>query len=282
MFKCQFCDKELSTKQNLKIHQTKTKYCLDKQPLSTQLHQDEDKNECKYCGKTHFNNSRKIKHEAECPIKISNQKYEEEIRILKQNYETIIADLNAVVKKEKGEKEIYIDLYNKDQQFILDQSKRLAEKSGTTTTNNTIKAKNITMNSLNLSQERLESIKDTYTIKHYERGGVGQADWVVENVIKDAGGNLIYRCTDKNRRNFIYNDDKGNIITDIEAKKLKEALLPIMNTKLREFKKTKFSELAEEDDDDNSKLDKVNDLYIENKELGVKFDKRLVEKTYQN
>ncbi|MDD4931366.1 MAG: hypothetical protein PHG66_04465 [Candidatus Colwellbacteria bacterium] len=136
------------------------------------------------------------------------------------------------------------------------------------------------MNSLNLSQERLESIKDTYTIKHYERGGIGQADWVVENVIKDASGNLVYKCTDKSRKNFIYQDDKGNIITDTSAKKLKEAILPIMFTKLREYKKVQFNELANIDDDDSSLFDKCNDLYVENKEMGSTFDKRLVEKTY--
>jgi len=89
----------------------------------------------------------------------------------------------------------------------------------------------------------------------------------------------VYKCTDKTRRSFIYQDEKGNSITDIEGKKLKEAIIPIMTTKLKEYKKIKYSELSEIDDDDNSRLDECN-LYIENKELGVKFDKRLVEKTY--
>lgn len=53
-----------------------------------------------------------------------------------------------------------------------------------------------------------------------------------------------------------------------------------MNKKLREYKKIKYSELAEEDDHDNIELDRVNEMYNENKELGTKFDKRLVEKTY--
>ncbi|MDD4931570.1 MAG: hypothetical protein PHG66_05525 [Candidatus Colwellbacteria bacterium] len=162
----------------------------------------------------------------------------------------------------------------------MSQSTKLVDKSGGSVTNTTIKAKNITMNSLNLSQERLESIKDTYTIKHYERGGIGQADWVVDNVLRDNSGNLIYKCTDKNRKNFIYHDENGNIVTDIQAKKLKEAILPIMSTKLKEFKKIKCSELAEQSDDESELLEKYSDLYKENKEMGNEFDKRLVEKTY--
>lgn len=90
----------------------------------------------------------------------------------------------------------------------------------------------------------------------------------------------MYKCTDKNRRNFTYRNEAGDIVSDIEAKKLKEAILPIMSTKLKEYKKIKYSELAEIDNDDNTLLDKCNELYIENKELGTKFDRRLVEKTY--
>ncbi|MDD4931413.1 MAG: hypothetical protein PHG66_04710 [Candidatus Colwellbacteria bacterium] len=195
------------------------------------------------------------------------------IQILKDE----ILSLTIELRKEKEKTDIYSNLLAKDQEFIRTQNMRLSEKSNIT---NNIKGKNITMNSLNLSQERLESIKDTYTIKHYERGGIGQADWVVDNVIRDESGTLIYKCTDKNRKNFIYHDDKGNVVTDIQAKKLKEAILPIMNTKLKEFKKIKCSELADISDDESELLEKYSNLYKENKEMGNEFDKRLVEKTY--
>ncbi|MDD4930683.1 MAG: hypothetical protein PHG66_00820 [Candidatus Colwellbacteria bacterium] len=303
MFKCQFCNKELTTKQNLQIHQAKTKYCLDKQNVLI-VDLPDSKNECSYCKKEHRTNNSRIKHEIDCPVKCVTQRYETiienknqeiekqkrryetNLEIQKQHYETILSEYKKsteiLIEKErdKREKEIYTELYNKEHLFAQEQSKRLIEKVGTTTTTTHIKAKNITMNSLNLSQERLESIKDTYTIKHYERGGIGQADWVLDNVIRDESGNLIYKCTDKNRKNFIYHDDKGNVVNDIQAKRLKEAILPIMSTKLKEFKKIKCAELAEISDDESELLEKYSDLYNENKGMGNEFDKRLVEKTY--
>ena len=49
---------------------------------------------------------------------------------------------------------------------------------------------------------------------------------------------------------------------------------------LKEFKKVKYAELADIDDDDNSLLEKCNILYNENKEISGKFFDILVEETY--
>ncbi|MDD4931338.1 MAG: hypothetical protein PHG66_04325 [Candidatus Colwellbacteria bacterium] len=309
MFKCEFCDKELSSKNNLKIHQTRAKYCLKLQKDVNPLIVCKT-DECRYCLKSFQYKQEKDKHENICIEKIIIERtsgilssienlkldHEKELATLKLNLKlehteelaTLRLNLKlehfeemSVLKvlHEKEKTEIYASLFNKEHAFTHNQSSKLVDKSGNIT-NNTIRGKNITMNSLNLSQERLESIKDTYTMKHYERGGIGQADWVIDNIIKDENGNLIYKCTDKNRKNFIYHDDKGNIVTDIHAKKLKESILPIMNTKLKEFKKIKCAELAEISDDESELLEKYSDLYNENRSMGNEFDKRLIEKTY--
>ncbi|MDD4930711.1 MAG: hypothetical protein PHG66_00965 [Candidatus Colwellbacteria bacterium] len=242
---------------------------------------------CQYCYKEFTRKHNNDNHEIICPKKYGVEQFTKEIKDVRESYEKIInvlkdenCSLKIQLEKEKERGEIYYKLFSKEHDFSQEQSKKLLEKATSITTTTNIKAKNITMNSLNLSQERLESIKDTYTIKHYERGGVGQADWVVDNVIKDESGTLTYRCTDKNRKNFIYHDDKGNIVTDIQAKKLKEAILPIMSTKLKEFKKIKCAELAEISDDESELLEQYSNLYNENKSMGNEFDKRLVEKTY--
>ncbi|MDD4930583.1 MAG: hypothetical protein PHG66_00315 [Candidatus Colwellbacteria bacterium] len=291
MFTCEYCGKELSTKTVLRTHQERAKYCLEKQNKISY-----DEIVCSFCNKGCSTKARKETHENKCSVRIENERSEllmlkvlepkynslsEDYKTLETKNTSLLEDIQSLkIEMEKQRAEIYSELYNKEHIFAHEQSKRLVEKSGVTTTTN-IKAKNITMNALNLSQERLESIKDTYTLKHYERGGIGQADWVVDNVIRDESGTLIYKCTDKNRKNFIYHDDKGNVVTDIQAKKLKEAILPIMNTKLKEFKKIKCSELAEQSDDESELLEQYSNLYKENKEMGNEFDKRLVEKTYE-
>lgn len=272
MFICEFCSKELSTKTTLKTHQEKAKFCLEKQ---NKVIQPEIK--CGYCNKMFMHKHRKETHEIKCKVRIENERLlelstlrDENIR-LKQEVETLKID------KEKQRAEIYSGLFKDDQHFILEQSKRLVEKSGTTTN---IRGKNIIMNTLNLSHERMLAIKDTYTMKHYEMGGIGQADWANDNILRDEEGNLIYLCTDKNRRNFIYRDDKGNIITDIHAKKLKEAILPMIMMKIKEYRAEKYNSLADISDDESELLEKYSTLYRENKELGSEFEKRLVEKTY--
>jgi len=93
------------------------------------------------------------------------------IEITELKNEISVIKLNHLEEKAK----IYNDLFLKEQDFVHDQAKRLIDNPRVT--NNTIKGKYINMSTLNLTSERLESIKDTYTIKHYEMGGAGQADW---------------------------------------------------------------------------------------------------------
>jgi len=262
-FECKFCNKILSTKANLKSHQTKAKYCLEKQNIIST-------NElCQYCNRYFSTKQSRNIHESLCVGKEICERYNTIMNDQKEQ----IQKLKMEIDKLKSEKEIYNSLFKTEHEFVHKQ----AEKSSVT---NNIKSKNVNMNSLNLSQERLLSIKDSYTLNHYERGGIGQADWVTDNVLKDEGGNLIYKCTDKNRKSFLYKDEKGEIVSDIHAKKLKEAILPIMTSKLKEYKKIKCNELIDIDDDDSELMDKYNELYVENKSLGSEFDKRLVEKTY--
>ena len=284
MFVCEFCNKQLSSKSNLKTHQTKAIYCLEKQNVSL-LHQLK----CKYCDKQFSLKHSIDRHEAICPDKLQSElnilkiQHDKEIQSRDKEIQRLLVEINIIKTEKEHERlkmEIYSNLFNKEHEFLFEQSKKLIDKTTTNTTNTTnIKGKNITMNSLNLSSERLDSLKDTYTIQHYDKGGIGQADWVVENVLTDKGS-LNYRCTDKNRRNFVYQDEKGNSVSDIHATKLKEAIIPIMDIKLRQYKKIKFAELSELEDDDSLLLDKCTSIYNENRELGLEFDKRLAEKTY--
>ena len=160
------------------------------------------------------------------------------------------------------------------------ENKKLSEKQSVTTNNN---IRNKITNSLNLNQDHLlkKGIVDSYTLQHYEQGGAGQAKWAIENILTDVNsGNKLYICSDKNRKIFIYQDTDGNIITDIKANKLRVIISSLLESKIKEFKKIKYTELGTIDNDDNSLLEKCNQLYAENKELSGKFFDVLVEETY--
>lgn len=299
MSECEFCGKILASRQNLKVHQSKTKLCLEKQ---TQFSNRILTDFCKYCNKGFEKHTTKNDHESICIAKNICEKFisekdsiiksyesiintlklehEKEKEVLLKNSDTHINDIKLSCEREKAE--IYERLFNKDQEHILNQNNKLAEKTGNVT-NTTIKGKNITMNSLNLSSERIESIKHTYNMEHYEAGGRGQAEWVIPHLLTDENGNIIYRCSDLSRKNFFYRDDKGNLVTDPHAAILKAAILPMMLGRMKMFRKEKCSSLSGIDDEDecNSMMEKFTALYKENKGLGVEFDKRLVELTYQ-
>lgn len=307
MFKCEFCEKELSSRGSLKTHQERTKYCLDLQ-LSISEPKKSMNNMCQFCNKSFQSKQWVIKHENSCTHKIvhdkletqkkiyetiiseqkiiiiSNEEKKTELEIQMKKYEDSISSLKEEItnlKIEHGKSdqkaEIYTSLYNKDQEHIL----KLSEKTGTTTN---IKAKNIVMNALNLnlSAEKLEALKPTYTMAHYEAGGRGQAEWVVPHMLTDENGNSLYKCSDRNRKNFFYNNSEGEYISDTHAAKLKEAIRPIIESKLKEYKRTKCSELMdiEDENESNAAMEKMNSLFKENKSLGAEFDKRLVELTY--
>lgn len=287
MVECEFCGTKLSSKNNLRTHQSRTKYCLDLQKGIDKSMESKPLEFCQYCNKNFQSKQGKCVHESTCVEKIILERIKGEVTDIKISHEKEIADLkmsrdkeisDLKIQHERETKEIYEKLFNKDQECIV----KLAEKSSVTTTTNTIKNKNIVMNTLNLSAERLESLKDTYNMAHYEAGGRGQVEWLVPNVLTDENGNLVYGCGDISRKNFFYYD-KGNKVADLHAETLKAAIRPIMDIKLKEYKKAKCRELAEIEDEDesNAAMEKFNSLYKENKGLGVEFEKRLVEMTYR-
>lgn len=300
MFKCDFCKKELSSQKSLKTHQTTTKRCLEIQKNISGIVPIENIKKCLYCDKEFTQQGSVTLHEKICKAKMYDDKLnnmklecEDKLNNMKIEYETRIRDIetklfNTIIEKEKilaqAEKDKF-DLINsmleQRQNFYDSITEKLAEKQ-TVSTTNTIKGKNIQMNYsyLDLSKERIESAKDKYTLKHYEKGCIGQVDWAMNNILMDANGNKLYTCTDKNRRCFMYKDEFGNLVIDIQAKKLKASIYPVIELKINEYKKIKCRELAEVDDDDNSLLDKYIKLYTENKEMGIEFEKELVSRTY--
>lgn len=135
--------------------------------------------------------------------------------------------------------------------------------------------------SLDLSSAKLKEAAGNYTIAHYESAEEGLVQWAIDFMLKDKDGNLLYHCSDKNRRIFIYKSSTGDTIFDPNATQLKQAIGPALLEQLKLHKKSIFAKLNEgSDDDDNSKTDACFKLHESNKTLGVAFEKELARKTY--
>lgn len=129
---CNFCDKELSSNSSLKLHQTKTKYCLEKQRVlngSVSI----PKIECIHCGKIFIHKHRKNTHEENCDERIMSNSISKTQEILKLKEE--ILNLKAELKSEREKSSMYINLFNKEHEFTLGQCKKLSEKQSVTTNN---------------------------------------------------------------------------------------------------------------------------------------------------
>lgn len=308
MVVCEFCNKELSSKSALKLHQTRTKSCLQKQG-NVKI----DSLKCKYCSKSFTILSSVKRHEDKCDGKesylliqeLKNQieSLQEENKKLIIQYEEKLENREKICNQKLKEQETSYDQKLKERDLIikferekielLREDLKMANERVTTinnnntnnynnSTNNTnnIKAKYAQLNNLDLSTERIQKATENYTLDDYNKGPEGMADWCIKFILKDDSGKIHYICTDKNRRNFVYRDCNGTIVNDTQANRLKEVIKPLMNMKLKECKKTKYMELADIDDDNNEMIDSINRIYKENVEYGVLFEKSLVDKTY--
>jgi len=102
-----------------------------------------------------------------------------------------------------------------------------AAKATQLTTNNTTLTTNITVNNvLNLSQEHVKKVLTEqldYNVVY--AGQSGLAAFVVEKMLKNQAGNLIYRCVDPSRQMFEFMDENGDTVRDMKAEKLIQSLV---------------------------------------------------------
>jgi hypothetical protein len=225
---CQYCKKTFNNKYTLGQHQKTAKYCLDLQGIANTSFI------CTYCSKKLCTNDRLYTHYQSC-------KEKNKIEVTKD-----IEAQNVYLKKTLSEKNEYISkleeniakLEAKLEKFenvvsnIAATTHMLKAKAtktdmSTTNSNNTMNVQNITVNNvLNLSEERVKKVLSerlNYNVVY--AGQAGLATFVVDNILKDETGKLIYRCVDSSRQMFEFVDENGETIRDMKAEKLTQSLL---------------------------------------------------------
>lgn len=256
--KCIHCLKIFSTNYILNKHQLSAKYCLkiqEEKRLTTE-------NKCKYCSSNVLLSELMI-HQIICADeKINDLTFQ--LGVEKEKLILVNSMLEEKIKTSNKEHELTITKLG-DKQTMMSNCGN----------------KYISLNSLDLSEDKIKLAVGDYTIDHYNRSCEGMVDWCVNSLLKDENNNLLYLCSDKNRRNFMFKNKDGEVISDSNADKLKKAIKPIINDKLKYCKKEVYTKLGECSDDENEKLDKCVEIHESNKNMGVEFEIELAKKTYK-
>ena len=264
VFKCNLCDKILSTKQKLELHKEKCKgkkekieefkcdYCnkilSSKQYLESHIKKceiiiEKEEFKCEYCEKILSTKQSILHHLNVCDKKKEKEKEQiyKELKELKTTVESKDKELKEkdklVIKlntqNENYEKQIKTQNENYEKQIkeLQDKLENLASKAIERPTS--IVSNTTTNNSLNIATSMnfndIEEIKDIIenylTINHVVDGQKGLANFVKETMLVDDNGIPKYICTDPSRHIFKYKDTNGEIKKDVEAKKLTGSLI---------------------------------------------------------
>lgn len=277
---CEFCD-SVVLKKTFKRHQETLK-CLAAQSNSGNV----VIYECE-CGKSFNKKSLLVDHTENCPVLLK-------IELIKVKKELIDKDLEIVVLTK---------LLGKQDGKPIQKPEPLSpsiihtttnkNKAVTNTQNNIINNNNIQIHilpPLNLSSDYIREQVDEYTVEHYLKGAEGMAEWMVERVLRDKDGKILYVCTDKNRKHFHYFNENKEKIEDIKAQRLLAAITPDLTEKLNEIMKEQNKEIVESNCDETDGQLTLNDAKIiqgqkknsklHQEALGPKMLNKLVEKIY--
>lgn len=233
---CEFCKKNFSSKSNLLTHQKTAKFCLN-------LQGKENKDfVCKDCSRTFTANKILVDHIQVCKERLRREKDSKETEYIKtvRKLELKIKE-NEYLKEKLQEKTEYITkLENKLDKMEASLNSKLEKmedvmstialesktKAITTNSNNTTNNITVTHNNvLNLSQEHVKKILTEIDYNVVYAGQAGLAKFVVDNMLTDESGKIIYKCVDPSRQMFEFIDENGAIVRDMKAEKLIQSLL---------------------------------------------------------
>jgi len=250
MFKCEFCDIELSTSSSLKRHKLINKNCLEIQSMNFSIKEYN----CHFCNKI-FNSelqlSRHLKSSKICKL------LQKEINEIKENHQKEINEVEENHQKEINQLNEYIDnlnnKINKLEENHKNEINQLNHKKEINELNNNYKNKinelEQQISNLETANEIYKKISDKPTVNNTNSnnkylsitnnftliddidkikdiiGQKGIAKFALESIISDEDGYLNYICSDSSRNIFKYKNNEGIIQKDAKAIKLTNALV---------------------------------------------------------
>ena len=227
-FKCSFCSKILSTKQNLEIH---IKKC--------QIIEDEKEFKCDFCQKCLSTKQSLIYHLDICDKKKDKELIEKIEKLEKKENELIeklgkkekeIIEKDKIIIKINFQLENYKEQFKKQEHQITELQNKLDKIANKaidrpTTTNNTVNNK-IELYTFPSQKEIDNKIESQFNDKYLWDGMKGVAQFVYDHIVKLEDGSMAYACFDTSRQIFKYKDENGNEIKDPKAVKLRKMIKP--------------------------------------------------------
>jgi len=194
---------------------------------------------------------------------------------------SLLEDDNNKLKNEIQEKDIQLKLYIDKYEDL----RKIVEKAATKST-----VKNYTHNNylnyistepikFNELKSQVKQIVNCETVMYNDEDF---HDHIVDNILRDKNGNDKVLCTDINRKNFTYKDEKsGELISDPELERLREQLKK--GTDIRQIRKDLLEKLVNEYEDNEcigtEPYKRFSDL-IQKLNFGSPFVDHLAKKTY--
>lgn len=230
-FRCEFCNTNFKYKSTLKNHIKTAKFCLN---IQNKVNTKYIEFICEYCN-TDFKAKRNLhSHLSICKEKLIfdnktevENKYLEEIKLIKEKYLDEIQTMKEKHLEEINEQKIYIasleaklEIYEKDHDVISD----IAKQTKITNTNNIIN--NLSVYDIDKITENFSNKLEFITKEDIINGQKGIAN-ILAPCLFDSNGNKMITCTDKSRLMFTKIDEKNNKIKDCELKNLASVIKPL-------------------------------------------------------
>jgi hypothetical protein len=231
-FKCEYCNKILTQRSSLEDHfnicKEKLKKChiekdkeysitIKKLDLElTKMKKNEDK------AKKIIEDKDFIIKEKEISLDVLKEKLQEK----ESSHEKSIQDKNEYIAKLEAKLEKFENAVTNMAAVKTLAKTVVGSQPVTNNTTNNITVTTTNNNVLNLSQEHVKSVLTEHLDYNVVYAGqAGLATFVVDKILKNQAGTLIYRCVDPSRQMFEFENENGETVRDMKAEKLIQSLV---------------------------------------------------------
>ena len=237
---CNFCNKMLSSKSALNIHQKTVKYCLKIQGKEN----IKGKFLCEYCDKDFFTNNRHISHIAVCKLNNSFEQELDDAKMVNQQLSNEIISL----KKELDETSIENIKLGNENEFLkleLEKSQESYKELSLTAVRRPTSTKNVQINNYiknmaPLLESDISGNVNNLTLEHHAKGAEGYAEYALEFPFKDK-----IVCVDVSRNKIKYKNEDGDVIEDVGFRKMMMKLCDALKGRSYDLSQEHYESLSD-------------------------------------